>query len=162
MKVLPFHRRNRHQFLYHELYTKTRENLLALIEVRLANKKIVGSTLENSVVHQFLYLEAFWLWMLDYTAGEPIAALAPRISGIVDKFEEWNAVDQFCQQEAALEFPDYGPYEYNGAPDFSTLQIMRTRYSYSVLRYYCAINIRSYASSTCYAVTVARMAYLSN
>jgi len=121
MKVLPFHRRNHHQFLYHELYIKTRENLLALIEVRLANKKIVESTLENSVLHQFLYLEAFWIWMLDYTAGEPIDTLAPRIAGIVDKFEEWNEIDQFCQQEAALEFPDYGPYEYNGAPDFSTL-----------------------------------------
>ncbi|MDN2674282.1 DUF1911 domain-containing protein [Janthinobacterium sp. SUN026] len=121
MMAAPFDMRRRQKFLYEDLYHKTRENLLALIEVRLANKKIVESTLENSVVHQFLYLEAFWIWMLDYTAGEPIDALAPRIAGIVDKFEEWNEVDQFCQQEAALEFPDYGPYEYKGAPDFSTL-----------------------------------------
>ena len=121
MITATFNVRRRQKFLYEDLYHKTRENLLALIEVRLANKKIVESTLKNSVAHQFLYLEAFWIWMLDYTAGEPIDALAPRIPSIVDRFEGWNEIDQFCQQEAALEFPDYGPYEYNGAPDFSTL-----------------------------------------
>lgn len=77
--------------------------------------------LENSVTHQFLYLEPFWILMLDYTAGEPIDALAPRIAGIVDKFEEWNEADQFYQKDAAPEFPDHGPYEYNVAPDFSIL-----------------------------------------
>ncbi|MEX0141569.1 DUF1911 domain-containing protein [Massilia sp. LMS1-1-1.1] len=121
MITATFNVRRRQKFLYEDLYHKTRENLLALIEVRLANKKIVESTLKNSVAHQFLYLEAFLIWMLDYTAGEPIDALAPRIPSIVDRFEGWNEIDQFCQQEAALEFPDYGPYEYNGAPDFSTL-----------------------------------------
>ncbi|MGK5052792.1 PoNe immunity protein domain-containing protein [Janthinobacterium sp. RB2P8] len=59
--------------------------------------------------------------MLDYTAGEPIEALAPRIAGIVDKFEEWNEVEQLYQQEAAIELPEYGPYEYEGAPQFSIL-----------------------------------------
>ncbi|MEO5934818.1 MAG: PoNe immunity protein domain-containing protein [Duganella sp.] len=121
MKNPLFHERRRQQFLYEDLYEKTRENQLSLIEGELENKKISDSGLENSSVHHFLYLEAFWIWMLDYTAGVPIDELAPRISGIVDAFEAWNDVDQILQQEAALEFPEYGPYKYRGAPDFSTL-----------------------------------------
>ncbi|MEC5163538.1 MULTISPECIES: PoNe immunity protein domain-containing protein [unclassified Janthinobacterium] len=121
MEILPFHERRRQQFLYEELYNKTRKNQFSLIEGQLANKEIADSTQENSSVHRFLYLEMFWIWMLDYTAGVPIDELAPHISGIVDAFEAWNDVDQFYQQEAALEFPEFGPYEYAGAPDFSTL-----------------------------------------
>ncbi|WP_189396698.1 PoNe immunity protein domain-containing protein [Janthinobacterium lividum] len=121
MMTTSFDMRRRQQFLYEDLYNKTRVNQFSLINAGIENKKVADSTLENSSVYQFLYLEALWIWMLDYTAGEPIAALAPRIADIVDKFEEWNKVDQFCQQEAALEFPDYGPYEYSGAPDFSIL-----------------------------------------
>lgn len=59
--------------------------------------------------------------MLDYTAGMPIDELAPRISDIVEALEAWNDVDQLFQQEAALEFPEFGSYEYGGAPDFSTV-----------------------------------------
>ena len=121
MNNLPFPERRRQQFLYEELYAKTRKNQLALIDGQLANKKINNSTQSQTVIYQFLYLDALWIWMLDYTAGEPIDALAPRIAGIVDKFEEWNAVDQLYQQDAALEFPEFGPYEYEGAPEFSIL-----------------------------------------
>ncbi|MFM9438208.1 hypothetical protein ACFDR9_005311 [Janthinobacterium sp. CG_23.3] len=121
MENLPFHDRRRQQFLYEELYNKTRANQLAIIDVELANKKIADSTQENSSVHHFLYLEMFWIWMLDYTAGVPIDELAPRMSGIVDAFETWNKVDQFYQQEAALKFPEFGPYKYAGAPDFPIL-----------------------------------------
>ncbi|WP_332859068.1 PoNe immunity protein domain-containing protein [Janthinobacterium svalbardensis] len=121
MEGLPFHERRRQQFLDEELYVKTRNNQFALIAGRLEHKKVADSALENASVHHFLYLELLWLWMLDYTAGESIEALAPRIADIVDKFEEWNTVDQVSQREAALEFPDYGPYAYFGAPDFSIL-----------------------------------------
>ena len=121
MKNPPFHERRRQQFLYEDLYEKTRENQLALIEGELENKKISNDALDNSSIHELLYLEAFWMWMLDYTAGVPIDELAPRIAGIVDAFEAWNDVDQTLQQEAALEFPEYGPYKYRAAPDFSTL-----------------------------------------
>ncbi|NVD71553.1 DUF1911 domain-containing protein [Duganella sp. BJB1802] len=121
MKTLPFHERRRQQFLYEDLYEKTRENQLALIEGELENKKISNDALDNSSIHQFLHLEAFWIWMLDYTAGVSIDELAPRISGIVDTFETWNEVDQTLQKEATLEFPEYGPYEYQAAPDFSVL-----------------------------------------
>jgi hypothetical protein len=121
MKNTPFHERRRQQFLYEELYEKTRENQLLLIEGQLRNKETIDSALGNSAIHEFLHLEALWIWMLDYTAGVPIDELAPRISGIVDSFEAWNDVDQPLQQEAALEFPEYGPYEYQGAPDFSIL-----------------------------------------
>ena len=121
MKNPPFHDRRRQQFLYEDLYEKTRENQLSLIKGGLENKKTSDSALEDSSVHQFLYLEAFWIWMLDYTAGIPIDELAPRLSGIVDAFEAWNDVDQTLQKEAALEFPEYGPYKYWAAPDFSIL-----------------------------------------
>jgi len=121
MKTPPFHERRRQQFLYEDLYEKTRENQLALIEGELENKKISNDALDNSSIHQFLHLEAFWIWMLDYTAGVSIDELAPRISGIVDTFEIWNEVDQTLQKEATLEFPEYGPYEYQAAPDFSVL-----------------------------------------
>lgn len=121
MKNPLFHERRRQQFLYEELYKKTRENQISLIEGQLKNKEDADSAYDNSSAHRFLYLEAFWIWMLDYTAGAPIDDLAPRISGIVDAFEAWNNIDQILQEEAALEFPDYGPYEYRAAPDFSTL-----------------------------------------
>ena len=121
MNNLPFPERRRQQFLDEELYVKTRNNQFALIAGGLENKKVADSTQENTSVHHFLYLELLWLWMLDYTAGVPIDALAPRIAGIVDKFEEWNAVDQLYQQDAALEFPEFGPYEYEGAPEFYVL-----------------------------------------
>jgi hypothetical protein len=121
MKIPEFHERRRQQFLYEELYTKTSKNQLSLIEGQLANKKVADSTQSQTVIYQFLYLETFWIWILDYTAGEPIDALAPRIADIVDKFEEWNEVDQLYQRELALDFPEDGPYEYQGAPQFSTL-----------------------------------------
>lgn len=121
MEMLPFQQRRRQQFLYEDLYIKTRKNQLAILDVELENKRVVDSLQENSSVHHFLYLELFWIWMLDYTAGEPIDALAPRIAEIVDKFEEWNQIDQLYQQETALELPEYGAYEYEGAPQFSIL-----------------------------------------
>ena len=80
MMTTPFDMRRRQQFLYEDLYNKTRVNQFSLINAGIENKKVADSTLENSSVYQFLYLEAFWIWMLDYTAGEPIAALAPRIA----------------------------------------------------------------------------------
>ena len=121
MKNLPFHERRRQQFLNEDMYQKTRANQLALIDGQLKNKEMADSTHENSSVHRFLHLEALWLWMLDYTAGAPIDELAPRIADIVDAFETWNDVEQTFQQEASLEFPEYGPYEYSAAPDFKTL-----------------------------------------
>ncbi|MEG0880682.1 MAG: DUF1911 domain-containing protein [Janthinobacterium sp.] len=121
MNNLPFAERRRQQFLGEELYVKTRNNQFALIAVGLENKKVAYSTQENASVHHFLYLERLWLWMLDYTAGMSIDTLAPRIADIVDKFEKWNAVDQLYQQDAALEFPEFGPYEYEGAPEFYVL-----------------------------------------
>lgn len=39
MENKTFHERRRQQFLYKDLYTRTRENLLALSEVTLSNKK---------------------------------------------------------------------------------------------------------------------------
>ena len=116
-----FHEQRRQQFLYEALYEKTRANQILLIEGQLKNKQTAETAEDHSVAHRFLYLEAFWIWMLDYTAGVPIEELAPRLAGIVDAFEEWNNINQAFQKEAALEFPEYGPYEYQAAPDFSIL-----------------------------------------
>ena len=121
MKNLSFQERRRQKFLYAELYEKTRANQLDLILGQLLNKEAAETAQHDDVVHQFLYLERFWIWMLDYTAGISIEELAPRIAQIVDAFEEWNNKSQKFQEEAALEFPEYGPYEYRAAPDFSTL-----------------------------------------
>jgi hypothetical protein len=121
MSTSPFNARRRQKFLHEDIYHNTRKNQIALFEGQLLNKNVADSAQSQTVIYQFLYLEEFWIWMLDYTAGKPIDALAPRIASIVDKFEEWNAVDQLYQQEAALDFPEDGPYEYEGAPQFSTL-----------------------------------------
>ncbi|MGK5055139.1 PoNe immunity protein domain-containing protein [Janthinobacterium sp. RB2P8] len=121
MSTSSFNARRRQKFLHEDIYHNTRKNQLELFEGQLLNKNIAESTQSQTVIYQFLYLEAFWIWILDYTAGEPIDALAPRIADIVDKFEEWNEVDQLYQQELALDFPEDGPYEYEGAPQFSTL-----------------------------------------
>ena len=121
MSTNPFNARRRQKFLHENIYHNTRKNQLKLFEGQLLKKNIAESAQSQTVIYQFLYLEAFWIWILDYTAGEPIDALAPRIADIVDKFEEWNEVDQLYQQELALDFPEDGPYEYEGAPQFSTL-----------------------------------------
>ena len=121
MSTSSFNARRRQKFLHEDIYHNTRKNQLELFEGQLLNKNIADSTQSQTVIYQFLYLEAFWIWILDYTAGEPLDALAPRIADIVDKFEEWNEVDQLYQQELALDFPEDGPYEYEGAPQFSTL-----------------------------------------
>lgn len=121
MSTSPFNTRRRQKFLHEDIYHNTRKNQIALLEGQLLNKNSADSAQSQTVIYQFLYLEEFWIWMLDYTAGEPIDALAPRIADIVDKFEEWNEVDQLYQQELALDFPEDGPYEYEGAPQFSIL-----------------------------------------
>ena len=106
MKNLPFYYCPRQHFLHEDLYQKTRANQLLFIEGELENKNLAESASDRSSIHQFLYLEAFWLWMLDYTAGVRIEELAPRFSGIVDAFEVWNDFDQVSQMEARLEFPE--------------------------------------------------------
>ncbi|WP_425251901.1 PoNe immunity protein domain-containing protein [Janthinobacterium sp. NFX145] len=121
MKNSVFHERRRQQFLYEELYNKTRENQLLLIKVGHDNKKVASTTQGENSIYQFLHLELFWIWMLDYTAGIPINELASRLVAIVDAFEKWNDAYQLFQQDAALEFPEFGPYEYVGAPQFPNL-----------------------------------------
>ena len=59
--MLPFQQRRRQQFLYEDLYIKTRKNQLAILDVELENKRVVDSLQENSSVHHFLYLELFWI-----------------------------------------------------------------------------------------------------
>ncbi|NRR28609.1 DUF1911 domain-containing protein [Oxalobacteraceae bacterium] len=118
----PFHEQRRQQFLSKDLYEKSRANQFSMINVENDNTRAAlrGSEGHTSA-YEMIYLEQLWIWMLDYTAGTPIEDLAPRISGIVDAFEAWNEVDQLYQQEAAIEFPEYGAYQYRGAPVFSTL-----------------------------------------
>lgn len=120
MKISPFHERRRQQFLYEELYEKTRINLIALAKLQIEERKSAESADDISLSHQFLYLETFWLWMLDYTAGTSIEELARRVVDLVDKFEAWNDADQAYQKECSIKFPEYGQYTYHGAPDFST------------------------------------------
>jgi len=121
MHNIPFHDRRRQQFIYQELYEKTLENSLALIQVQQKNKESAESAADLSLAYNFLYLENFWIWLLDYTAGMPIEDLAPRLAGIVDKFAEWNEVDQIHQKEILSEYPEYGPYKYRAAPNFGDL-----------------------------------------
>ncbi|MCM2569347.1 PoNe immunity protein domain-containing protein [Janthinobacterium kumbetense] len=121
MKNPPFDDRRRQQFIYQELYEKTLENSLALIQVQQKNKESAESAADLSLAYNFLYLENFWIWLLDYTAGMPIEDLAPRLSGIVDKFAEWNEVDQVHQKEILSKYPEYGPYRYRAAPNFGDL-----------------------------------------
>ncbi|MCX7289623.1 PoNe immunity protein domain-containing protein [Janthinobacterium sp.] len=121
MKNPPFDDRRRQQFLCQELYEKTLENSRALLQVQLKNKESAEFADDISLAHQFLYLENFWIWMLDYTAGVPIEKLAPRLSDIVDRFSEWNEADQYRQEKILSQYPEYGPYRYRAAPNFGDL-----------------------------------------
>lgn len=122
MNNRPFRERRRQQFLYEELYEKTRANQCVLLGVEKDNIQLATQASEaQTSAYEMIYLEQLWLWMLDYTAGISIEQLAPRIAGIVDAFETWNEMDQFFQQKAADEFPEYGQYQYMGAPVFSVL-----------------------------------------
>lgn len=121
MKNPPFDDRRRQQFLCQELYEKTLENSRALLQVQLKNKESAEFADDISLAHQFLYLENFWIWMLDYTAGMPIEKLAPRLSDIVDRFSEWNEADQYRQEKILSQYSEYGPYRYRAAPNFGDL-----------------------------------------
>lgn len=122
MKNMSFHERRRQQFLYEELYEKTRANQFLIVDIEKDNTRVaLQGTEGHTSAYEMIYLERLWVWMLDYTAGISIEALAPRIAGIVDAFEAWNEAHQFFQQEAANEFPEYGPYQYGGASVFSIL-----------------------------------------
>lgn len=122
MENMSFHERRRQQFLYEELYEKTRANQFLIVDIEKDNTRVaLQGTEGHTSAYEMIYLERLWVWMLDYTAGISIEALAPRIAGIVDAFEAWNEAHQFFQQEAANEFPEYGPYQYGGAPVFSIL-----------------------------------------
>ncbi|MCA1858718.1 DUF1911 domain-containing protein [Janthinobacterium sp. HSC-3S05] len=121
MKNPPFDDRRRQQFLCRQLYEKTLENSRALLQVQLRNKELAECAGDTSLACHFLYLENFWIWMLDYTAGVPIEELAPRLSDIVDRFSEWNEADQHQQKKMLSQYPEYGPYTYRAAPNFGDL-----------------------------------------
>ena len=122
MKSTTFHERRRQAFLAEDLYKKTRANQFSLLEIEKDNAQVAARGSEgHTSAYEMLYLEQLWIWMLDYTAGVAIEDLAPRLSDIVDAFVAWNEIDQVFQQEAALVFPEYGPYQYTGAPIFSIL-----------------------------------------
>ncbi|MFZ6648914.1 PoNe immunity protein domain-containing protein [Undibacterium sp. TJN25] len=117
-----FNESRRQKMLIENLYEKTSINQQALLAVAAENLKIaISGTESHSSNYAMLYLEAFWSWTLDYTAGKLIEELAPRIAGIVDAFEAWNEADQLWLKAARERYPEDGPYEYRGAPDFSTL-----------------------------------------
>ncbi|WP_394781091.1 PoNe immunity protein domain-containing protein [Undibacterium sp.] len=117
-----FDGRRRQQFLTEDLYVKTSINQRALIAVSTENlRAATAGTESHSSDTAMLYLEAFWLWMLDFTAGVPVEALAPQISGIVDLFEAWNDADHLWLKTIKERYPEDEPYEYRAAPDFNTL-----------------------------------------
>ena len=122
MRSLPFHERRRQQFLAESLYEKIRANQFLIVDIEKDNTRVALQGSEgHTSAYEMIYLEQLWVWMLDYTAGISIEELAPRLAGIVDAFEAWNEAHQFFQQEASNEFPEYGPYQYGGAPVFSIL-----------------------------------------
>ncbi|MFZ6648913.1 PoNe immunity protein domain-containing protein [Undibacterium sp. TJN25] len=116
-----FNERRRQNFLSETLYKETARNQQELIRGEQKNLLLADSDQETASVHHFLYLEAFWAWMLDYTSGLPLDELAPRLSGIVNLFEEWNETDQLWMKAVRKKYPEDGPYEYRAAPDFNTL-----------------------------------------
>lgn len=122
METKPFHESRRQQFLYQDLYEKTRVNQFVILNLEKENSVAAAPGSEGQTsAYEMIYLEQLWVWMLDYTAGTALEELASRLPSIVDAFETWNEMDQLFQQKAAEDFPEYGPYEYSGAPDFSVL-----------------------------------------
>jgi hypothetical protein len=117
-----FHESRRQQFLYEDLYEKTRANQFVVLNLEKENAVVATPGSEgHTSAYEMIYLEQLWVWMLDYTAGTAIEQLAPRLTSIVDAFETWNEMDQIFQDNAAEEFPEYGAYQYSAAPDFAVL-----------------------------------------
>jgi len=94
----PFHERRRQQFMYEAFYVNNRIDQLDAIQ-RQRNYLdfcLLESTrdLSNIALYQeYTYHEKFWLWMLDYSGGVELEALAPRLDEIVDEFVEWYRVN---------------------------------------------------------------------
>lgn len=117
-----FNQCRRQQFLTEKAYAATRANQDDLIEGEKENlASFTPGTDEHAGSYQMMYLEHFWKWMLDYTAGVSIAALADRFPLIVDAFSEWNEAHQIYLRALYTEFPQDGIYEYMAAPDFEIL-----------------------------------------
>lgn len=115
----------RQQFLYQELYENSR--IEQIKNIKLEQENVIASiddpkygfgSLPHKANQAFLYHETFWLWMLDYTAGMDIELLAPRLSEVVDLFEEWFNVKKAYVRRRNESDPDT-PRDPNApAPDF--------------------------------------------
>ncbi|SPA56490.1 PoNe immunity protein domain-containing protein [Cupriavidus taiwanensis] len=84
----------RQQFLYSELYKNVRKDLVESIAICLDSIQHEKLSPRYRVSAQAsVYLNTFWLWMLEYTAGRDLDELARSFSGVVREFVIWNEVN---------------------------------------------------------------------
>jgi len=106
-----FENQRRQKFIYLDLYKNSRDAQLRRVASKIRQSSELISDQEygyghmhHSTCHQFIYLETLWLWMLDYTAGVDLDALAPRLTEIVDLFVEWHHVYKAYAKRLETEF----------------------------------------------------------
>ncbi len=85
----------RQKHLYQALYENVRQKQIGYIILKNeeTNRYEIGSLYQLNAA-EFLYLNKFWLWLLDYTAGVAISELAIRFSEIVDAFVSWHEISK--------------------------------------------------------------------
>lgn len=88
------HSKRRQNFLYSALYRNVRTRLLEGIDVCV--KSVRRGDLDPYYLvdaQGAVFKEMFYLWMLDYTAGKDLDALADQFAPIVDEFVRWNELN---------------------------------------------------------------------
>ncbi|WP_265920853.1 PoNe immunity protein domain-containing protein [Cupriavidus nantongensis] len=84
----------RQQFLYPDLYKNVRKDLVESIAVCFDSIQHDELSLRYRVSTQSsVYLNTFWLWMLEYTAGRDLDELARSFSSVVREFVIWNELN---------------------------------------------------------------------
>jgi hypothetical protein len=125
MNLESFDQQRRQQFLYPELYINCRARQMKTVQfqrdqsIEYINDPEYGfGHMHHVTCHQFIYLETFWLWMLDYTAGGDLDELALRFAEVVDLFVEWFEVQKARNQLKLQKNPDIGIDPEAAAVDF--------------------------------------------
>ncbi|RAS08765.1 uncharacterized protein DUF1910 [Cupriavidus alkaliphilus] len=84
----------RQKFLYPSLYKNVRKDLVESIEISRDSVKHRDLSPRYRVNAQAsVYLNTFWLWMLEYTAGRDLDELASSFSSVAKEFVTWNELN---------------------------------------------------------------------
>ncbi|SOZ20193.1 hypothetical protein CBM2609_B70343 [Cupriavidus taiwanensis] len=101
--------KHRQKFLYSDLYKNVRKDLIESVEICAQSIKHHELPPRYRVNAQAsVYLNTFWLWTLEYTAGRSLDELAKSFSSVVKEFVIWNELNIPYRRFLSERFKDRG------------------------------------------------------